>query len=76
MVNSLALLVVALTPTLLGLAGLLYFAVALLLGMAFLACAVTAAVRPSAAAARRVMVASLIYLPVLLACMAWDKVPL
>jgi hypothetical protein len=32
--------------------------------------------RPSPAAARRVMVASLIYLPLLLACMAWDKVPL
>ena len=71
-----ALLAVGLTPTLLGLAGVVYFAVALLLGIAFLACGVASALRPSPAAARRVMVASLIYLPVLLGCMAWDKVGL
>jgi protoheme IX farnesyltransferase len=75
-VNCIALLAVGLTPTLLGLAGVLYFAVALILGMGFLGFGIASAVRPSPAAARRVMVASLIYLPVLLACMAWDKVPL
>lgn len=75
-INCVGLLVVGLTPTLLGLAGVLYFAVALLLGMGFLACGIAAAMRPSQAAARRVMLASLIYLPVLLACMAWDKVSL
>lgn len=75
-INCVALCAVGLTPTLLGLAGVLYFAVALLLGLAFLAFGVASAVRPSPAAARRVMVASLIYLPLLLACMAWDKVPL
>src|SRR5215470_1872407 len=61
--NSLALLAVGLTPTLFGFAGLLYFAVALLLGVSFLACGIASALRPSAAAARRVMIASLIYLP-------------
>jgi heme o synthase len=75
-INSVALLAVGLAPTLLGIAGQLYFAVALVLGIGFLAFGVASAVRPSEAAARRVMLASLIYLPVLLACMAWDKVPL
>jgi protoheme IX farnesyltransferase len=73
-VNCVALLAVGLTPTLLGLAGVVYFAVALALGAAFLACGIASAVRPSPAAARRVVLASLIYLPLLLACMAWDKV--
>jgi protoheme IX farnesyltransferase len=73
-INCVALLAVGLTPTLLGLAGVLYFAVALLLGLGFLACGIASALAPSTAAARRVMVASLIYLPLLLGCMAWDKV--
>jgi protoheme IX farnesyltransferase len=73
-INCIALLAVGLAPTLVGVAGALYFAVALLLGGAFLACAIAGAVHPSAAAARRVMFASLVYLPALLACMAWDKV--
>src|SRR5262245_55673203 len=75
-IHSFALLAAGLAPTLFGVAGALYFAVALVLGIGFLAIAVDAAVRPGAAAARRVMLASLIYLPVLLACMAWDKVTL
>lgn len=75
-VNCVALLGVGLVPTLLGVAGSLYFAVAFVLGAAFLGCGVAAAVRPSTAAARRVMFASLLYLPALLACMAFDKVPL
>ena len=73
-INSIALLAVSLTPTLLGLAGALYFAVALVLGFGFLAFATASAVRPSTAAARHVMIASLIYLPLFLVCMAWDKV--
>ena len=75
-INCIALVAVGLAPTLLGVAGVLYFAVALLLGLSFLIVGVAASVRPSEAAARRVMVASLIYLPLLLVCMAWDKVPL
>jgi len=74
--HCVALLAVGLTPTLLGLAGALYFAVALVLGIGFAVCGVAAALRPSEAAARRVMVASLIYLPALLGCLAWDKVTL
>jgi protoheme IX farnesyltransferase len=72
--HSFALLAAGLAPTLLGIAGPLYFAVAFVLGLAFLAVAIAAALRPSAPSARRVMLASLVYLPMLLACMAWDKV--
>src|SRR5215470_207673 len=75
-INCVALLTAGLAPTLLGVAGVRYFAIALVLGLGFLGVAVAAAVRPSTAAARCVMLASLIYLPVLLACMAWDKVTL
>jgi protoheme IX farnesyltransferase len=74
LVNCLALLAVSLTPTLLGVAGALYFSVALAAGVGFLAFAAALAVRPSLEGARRVMLASLIYLPVLLVCMAGDKV--
>jgi len=74
LINCVALLAVGMMPTLLGLAGLVYCAAALLLGTAFVACGLASLLRPSQAAARRVMVASLIYLPVLLGCMAWDKV--
>lgn len=73
--HSLALLAVSLLPTLLGLAGPLYFLVAFLLGGIFLACGVGLALAPSAAAARRLLFASLIYLPVILAVMALDRVP-
>ncbi|MBI4490615.1 MAG: protoheme IX farnesyltransferase [Deltaproteobacteria bacterium] len=74
--HCLALLSVSLLPTLLGLAGSLYFLVALLLGASFLACGVGLAISQSLAAARRLLLASLIYLPVLLVVMALDRVPL
>ncbi len=73
---SLALLAVSLLPTLLGLAGLVYFLVALFLGSGFLACAVRLAVSQSLTSARRLLFASLIYLPVLLVVMALDRVAL
>jgi protoheme IX farnesyltransferase len=75
-IHSLALLVVSLLPTLLGLAGSLYFLVALSLGAGFLACGVSLAISQSLATARRLLFASLIYLPVLLVVMALDRVPL
>jgi protoheme IX farnesyltransferase len=73
--NSLALLPVALLPTLMGLAGAVYFWVALLLGLGLLWSAIGLARSRSAGAARRLMLASLVYLPVLLGAMALDKVP-
>jgi protoheme IX farnesyltransferase len=71
--NTLALLPVALLPTLLGLAGEVYFLVALGLGLGFLWSAIRLARTGSAADARRVLMASLVYLPVLLFVMALDK---
>jgi protoheme IX farnesyltransferase len=72
--NCAALLVVGLMPTLLGIAGPLYFIAATILGCAFLSCGIALALCRSPAAARRVLLASLVYLPVLLAVMAADKV--
>jgi protoheme IX farnesyltransferase len=74
--NCLALVPVALLPTLLGMAGVFYFAVSLMLGTAFLWYAVRLARTRTAADARRLMFASLVYLPALLAAMAIDKLPL
>jgi protoheme IX farnesyltransferase len=73
--NSLALLTVALLPTLIGLAGALYFVVALTLGLGLLAIAVRLARSATAVDARRLLLATLIYLPSLLAVMAADKIP-
>jgi len=65
---------VSLLPTLIGLAGPLYFVGAFVLGAAFLTLGVRQALTPSAAAARRVLFASLLYLPILLALLAFDKI--
>jgi heme o synthase len=71
----LALLAVSLTPLVVGRAGPVYLAGALLLGIGFLACAVGFARRPSVARARAVLRASLVYLPALLTLLLLDKVP-
>ena len=68
-----ALLAVSLLPTLIGLAGAVYFVGALVLGGTFAAFGVQQALAPSASRARRVLLASLLYLPVLLALLAFDK---
>jgi protoheme IX farnesyltransferase len=75
-VHCLALLVVGLLPTLIGLAGAIYFVVAFLLGIGFLASGVSLVMAPSRTGARRLLFASLIYLPALLLVMALDRVPL
>jgi protoheme IX farnesyltransferase len=71
-----ALLAVSLLPTLLGIAGALYFAAAFVLGVGFLASGVSLAMDSTLNRARRLLFASLIYLPVLLLMMALDRVPL
>ena len=76
LVHCSALLAVSLLPTLIGLAGATYFIVAFLLGVAFLASGVSLIVTPTRAGARRLLFASLIYLPALLLVMALDRVPL
>lgn len=71
--GCLALLAVGLLPTLIGLAGPVYFAGAFILGMGFLGCGVLQALSRSAAAARRLLFASLVYLPAVLVLMSLDK---
>jgi protoheme IX farnesyltransferase len=72
--GCLALHAAGLLPTLVGLTGGVYFFGALLLGALFLVVGAAQALRPSAPAARRVVIASVVYLPLLLALMALDKV--
>ena len=69
----LALLAVSLLPTLIGLAGPVYFGGAFLLGAGLTAFGALQARQPSAGSARRVMFASLLYLPAVLALLALDK---
>ncbi len=76
LVHCSALLVVSLLPTLIGLAGAIYFFAAFLLGAGFLASGIGLVMAPSRAGARRLLFTSLIYLPVLLLVMALDRVPL
>jgi heme o synthase len=72
--GCLALHAAGLLPTLVGLTGGVYFFGALVLGALFLVVGTAQALRPSAPAARRVVIASVVYLPLLLALMALDKV--
>jgi protoheme IX farnesyltransferase len=71
-----ALVPVSLIPTFLGLAGPIYFFGALLLGLAFLGAGLMMAVRRRGKEARRVLLASVTYLPLLLALMVADRVPI
>ena len=70
----LALLAVSLLPTLMGMAGGIYFAAALLLGGGMLAYSIRLAIEQTLKAARQLLFASLIYLPALLAVMALDRI--
>lgn len=72
--GCLALVAVGLLPTLIGLTGHVYFVGALALGLLFLGCGMAQAASRSVVAARRLLFASLLYLPTLLALMAFDKV--
>ena len=73
-INTIALMAVAMLPALLHFAGATYFLVALAVSVVLLGSALQFAAKPDAAAARRVLVASLIYLPALLLVMALDKI--
>ena len=71
--NCLALLPTALLPTLVGLAGPVYFLVSFVLSLGFLWMGIVLARTRALADARRLLFASLVYLPVLLTVMALDK---
>jgi heme o synthase len=70
---SLALLAVALVPAIRGESGIVYFAGALVLGSAFLCYSARFVLRMSAVSARKLLFASILYLPLLLAFFALDK---
>jgi len=71
--GCLGLLAVSLLPTLIGLAGSVYFIGALVLGSAFGSVGLRQALAPSGIRARQVLLASLLYLPALLTLLAFDK---
>jgi protoheme IX farnesyltransferase len=68
-----ALMTVSLLPVYLGTAGRVYLFAALVLGLGFLISALGFVRNRSIGRARRVLQASLIYLPVLLALLMWDR---
>lgn len=72
--NSFALFTVALLPTVLGVTGGRYFACALVLGALLLAASIRFSRSRSSDDARRLLYATLVYLPILLGVMALDKV--
>jgi protoheme IX farnesyltransferase len=70
---SLALLAVTLIPAIRGESGIVYFAGALVLGGVFLCYCARFAFQMSTVSARRLLFASILYLPLLLALLALDK---
>src|SRR6202050_1727268 len=73
LVPSLGLIPVSLSPTVIGGAGSLYFAVAVMLGVGFLYYSARLAYQRSNAAARKLLMASIVYLPLVLLLMVLDK---
>jgi heme o synthase len=74
-VSSIILMVVGALPTLMGYAGIVYLVTSLALGFAMLVSALILVRGPeTAGAARRVLFASLFYLPIVLLVMVLDKV--
>jgi protoheme IX farnesyltransferase len=71
--NAAALLPVGFVPFVLGMAGAVYFAGALLLSAGLLGLAVLAARAPSPQSARRLFLATLVYLPAILSLMAANR---
>lgn len=74
MLYAAGLLVVSLVPTFIGLSGMLYFAGAFAMGLAFLGINILMARSTTILNAKRALWASIIYLPVLLILMMVDKI--
>ena len=72
--NSLALLLVSVVPTIAGLTGRVYFVGAVCLGIAFTSVAVWSALRRTAAAARGLFLASILYLLALCTLLLVDRI--
>jgi protoheme IX farnesyltransferase len=71
--NTLALFIASLCPFLLKMNGVIYLVMAILLGGAYFWCSVRFARQLTAKRARQLFLASIIYLPLLLAAMVCDK---
>jgi protoheme IX farnesyltransferase len=71
--STLSLVAVSLLPTVLGISGVAYFVTACALGLGLLGAGLAHANARSTASARRVLLASLMYLPLLLVVLAFDK---
>ncbi len=71
--HCLVLLPLSLVPSVLAVAGVVYFYGALVLGLLLTACAVPILIDATARAARRMLLASVAYLPILLGLMALDR---
>jgi len=72
--HALALMMASLAPFAFKMAGQVYLAGAIILGAGFLFCAAQFSRRLNLASARILFLASILYLPLLLAAMVWDKV--
>jgi protoheme IX farnesyltransferase len=71
--NTLALFIASLCPFMLKMNGVVYLVVAIILGAGYFWCAVRFARQLTARRARQLFLASIIYLPLLLAAMVCDK---
>lgn len=72
-VYSLMLIPVSLLPTVLGISGRFYFIAAIVLGLMFLASSIRAALSKSNQHARQLLLASVLYLPLLFAVMVLNR---
>jgi len=72
--HTFALLIASLCPFIFKMAGTIYLAGAIILGAGFLFCALQFSRQLTLARARQLFLASIIYLPLLLTLMIWDKV--
>jgi heme o synthase len=72
--NTLVLFAVSLCPFVFKMAGTIYLAGAIILGAGFLFCAIQFSRQLTLSRARQLFLASIIYLPLLLALMVWDKI--
>jgi protoheme IX farnesyltransferase len=71
--NTLALLAVSFCPFIFKMAGNIYLVGAIILGTGFLFCAIQFSRQLTLSRAKQMFFASIIYLPLLLALMVWDK---
>ncbi len=70
---GLTMIPVSVVPSMVGLCGSIYFTIALMLGIAYLSYGVSLAASRSRLDARKLFFASIIYLPLLLAAMMFDR---